>query len=160
VVHLSFFGRRKVYPDGARRRWRNFLIRPIRTQLEICFLSFVLSIGFAALITFAMNQEAQELRNATFQGQTDFSFLSPRLMWMYVGIIVLFFALSFTTLIIFTHRIMGPAYACRRHIQKLLQGDFTTRTRLRKTDSLCELANDLNKLSEYLATHGSISVRE
>jgi signal transduction histidine kinase len=152
MITLPFKLQKKDYPNGARRYWRNFLLPPVRNQLEICLLSTVLSVAFAATVAYAMNYQAEQFRDALLHGETNLAAMSHQLLWISCGLMFLFFVVTFITFIVFTHRIMGPTYAFRRHIQKLIEGDFSFRTSLRRKDRLVELADDLNKLSEHLAS--------
>jgi nitrate/nitrite-specific signal transduction histidine kinase len=140
----------KQLSRSQRRDWRNFLLPPIRNQIEICLLSAVLAIGFAALITITMRWQAEHLRQLLLQEQTDMARFSRHVAWLFGGLIVFFFVVNFVVFVIFTHRIAGPVVAFRRHIHKLIEGDFKARIRLRRRDKLSELAEDLNRLSETL----------
>jgi hypothetical protein len=51
--------------------------------------------------------------------------------------------------VIFTHKLIGPTIAFRRHIRMIAEGKFQYRTKLRKGDAFQEVASDLNKLSEF-----------
>lgn len=49
-----------------------------------------------------------------------------------------------------SHRIFGPSVPIRRHIAKLIEGDYTTRITLRQKDEFKDVAEDLNRLAERL----------
>ena len=66
-----------------------------------------------------------------------------------VGILV-FGLVTLVLWIIYSHRIFGPTVPFRRHIGKLLEGDYTTRIQLRRTDEFKDIAGDLNKLAAKL----------
>jgi signal transduction histidine kinase len=53
--------------------------------------------------------------------------------------------------IIFTHKLVGPTVAFRRHIRMLTEGRYDYRTTLRKGDAFQEVADDLNHLSAHLS---------
>lgn len=53
--------------------------------------------------------------------------------------------------VVFSHRIFGPVVPIRRHVEKLIEGDFSSRIALRSADELKELAADLNRLAEKLS---------
>jgi len=51
---------------------------------------------------------------------------------------------------IYTHRIIGPTVALKRHIRALKDGLYSHRVHLRKHDELKDMAADLNELAEIL----------
>ncbi|MCB1196482.1 hypothetical protein KDK77_09885, partial [bacterium] len=51
-----------------------------------------------------------------------------------------------------THKVAGPIYRFKKHLENIRSGDYESRTKLRKNDLLTDVADDLNKTSEYLAT--------
>jgi len=54
--------------------------------------------------------------------------------------------------LIFSHKIMGPAYAIARDLKRLGSGDLTVRTQLRKGDFHSEVAEAFNATSENLCS--------
>ena len=46
-----------------------------------------------------------------------------------------------------THQTYGPLVPIRRHLKKLIEGDFTGEIHLRKNDELKDIAGDLNELT-------------
>jgi hypothetical protein len=58
--------------------------------------------------------------------------------------------LSVALWILYSHRILGPVVPIRRHIGRLFAKDFESRIHLRKNDELKDIAEDLNRLSEFL----------
>lgn len=55
-----------------------------------------------------------------------------------------------------SHRVAGPLRRVEAHIDQLLQGNFATRTRLRRSDELQVLAEKLNRLSERLQKRAEV----
>jgi len=53
--------------------------------------------------------------------------------------------------LIYSHKIFGPTVPIRRHIHKLLEGDYSSRVHLRDGDELSEIGEELNHLAELLA---------
>lgn len=53
--------------------------------------------------------------------------------------------------IFLSHRIFGPMVPMRRHVQKLIAGDYTSRLKVRTSDEFQDLVHDLNDLAEKLA---------
>jgi signal transduction histidine kinase len=74
-----------------------------------------------------------------------------RVMSGWLAVILLsYLALIVTISIVFTHRLIGPTIAFRRHIRALTEGKYQSRVVLRKGDAFIEVADDLNKLAETL----------
>ena len=50
----------------------------------------------------------------------------------------------------YSFRIFGPLVAVYRHLRALIDGEYTSRVRLRRHDEFTDLANQLNHLAEVL----------
>ena len=69
----------------------------------------------------------------------------------YLGLaIATFIAINVVIAVLYTHRLIGPTIAFRRHVRALSDGRYNARTFLRKGDAFVELAEELNHLSEVL----------
>lgn len=53
--------------------------------------------------------------------------------------------------LVYTHRIFGPIVQIRQHVNRLVNGDYSSRIFLRDNDQFKQLATDLNSLAEKLA---------
>ncbi len=69
--------------------------------------------------------------------------------WIYISS-AFYIALILLIVIWFTHRMVGPTIAFRRHLVRLQKGDFSVKTHLRKGDAFKEVAEALNKLSDVM----------
>jgi methyl-accepting chemotaxis protein len=65
------------------------------------------------------------------------------------GIVCLGFA-TYALWVFYSHAIFGPKVPLERHVGKLIEGDFSSRIHLRRTDEFKKLAADLNRLAEKL----------
>lgn len=69
---------------------------------------------------------------------------------------VMFIQLSFIVILalilwaLYSFRIFGPQVAIERHVQALIDGDYSARVHLRRHDEFIELAERLNRLAESL----------
>ena len=54
-----------------------------------------------------------------------------------------------------THRVVGPLVRIQAVLQQMRQGDYNVHIKLRKGDTLVELANDLNALATTLRSRSS-----
>ena len=69
--------------------------------------------------------------------------------WIYLtffSYIVMTIAVS----VLYTHKLVGPTVAFRRHLSSLCEGRYNARTHLRKGDAFTEVADELNRLSEIM----------
>lgn len=61
-----------------------------------------------------------------------------------ISILILFWGL------LISHRIAGPVYRIEKELQRIADGDFSIRIRLRKKDELVSLAEGINKLLDKI----------
>lgn len=61
-----------------------------------------------------------------------------------------------------THKVAGPLYRFKKHLESMKKGDFSVRTTLRKNDMLTDMANDFNDVSDSMLklVHLDIEVSE
>jgi len=146
----------KILGLDERRKARNLLLRPtLQMKLPLYTLLLSFTFGLLALLLFYIYFEqlyVMMLENTT-QGsylrtavsmQTN-NFLEATSMLL-IGYILLMVAVT----TIYTHRIIGPTVALKRHIRALKDGLYSHRVHLRKHDELKDMAADLNELAEIL----------
>ena len=146
----------KILGCDERRKARNLLLKPsLQMKLPLYTLILSFTFGLVALLLFYVYFEqlyAMMLENTT-QGsylraavrlQTS-NFIEAASMLL-VGYILLMVAVT----TIYTHRIIGPTVALKRHIRALKDGLYSHRVQLRKHDELKDMAADLNELAEIL----------
>lgn len=141
----------------ARRSIKNFVLQPL-WQVKFGLYSLLMSIGFSVLICLVVyinmakfveivleltgvQEELKDLLN---------QYLAPlrnQLIMLLLAYIVIIISIS----IKFTHKLIGPTVAFRRHIAMIAEGNWDYRTKLRDGDAFLEVAQDLNELSETLA---------
>ena len=63
---------------------------------------------------------------------------------------LLYASVVFGSCVRYTQRYVGPLVPIRRHLGALKNGDYSARVRLRRNDSLQEIAQQLNELAESL----------
>jgi methyl-accepting chemotaxis protein len=148
---MSFYSEKLL-----KRRLSNFLLQPI-IQTRIGAYCIILSFVFAGLIAgivyvhlgklfgfiIEMTDAPDEVQNIIL------SYLSSIQTWVYLTLgayILIVLAIS----IWYTHRMVGPMVAFKRHFEALQQGNFSHRTNLRKNDAFHEAAMELNKATEIL----------
>jgi len=139
-----------------KRRIRNFLLQPL-LQVKLGLYSIFLSFLFGATTTFLLYSNFANFVDAVVQ-LTDveddvkdlfLEYWSSTRLWI-VGCAAAYLATTIAVSIIFTHRLVGPTVAFRRHLRSLREGRYQSRTFLRKGDAFSEVADELNLLSEAL----------
>lgn len=140
----------------ARRKLSNLVIdRGALLRLSIPFFIMALvSIGIVFTIRWKVLSALQETE---LQGVENLATMN-KLLGLQVSVTNIgtigLAALALICLMLwiyFSHRIFGPTVPIRRHVQKLSEGDYSSRIHLRSSDELKDLAEDLNHLAEVLA---------
>jgi len=147
----------KISEGGkAKRRVRNFLLQPL-IQVKLGLYSILLAAGFSAAIGGILYVNLAKFAQIVLQ-LTDVedevydllnTYMADTKWWLALAIAV-FLVCNVLVSIIYTHRLIGPSIAFRRHIRNLAEGRFNARTYLRKGDAFVEVADELNHLSEVL----------
>ena len=140
------------------RRWSNFLLQPgIQTRLGLFSIvlslvfsisvCFVLALSFGDLIrTILELTEAKGEMEAILKG-----YLFETQFWIY-GLLTLYITATIGVSIWFTHRMVGPTIAFKRHLAELGKKNFHYRTTLRKGDAFSDVADALNRHSDDLVS--------
>lgn len=138
------------------RSIRNYALQPL-LQVKLGLYSVLLSLIFGLAISGILYVNLAKFSDIILQltGVEDEvkdllnQYIAPAKVQ--VGIAVLIYVLTnLIVTIVFTHRLIGPTVAFRRHIRMIAEGNLKYRTILRKGDAFNELADDLNKLSSQL----------
>ncbi len=139
-----------------KRRIRNFLLQPllqVKLGLYAIFLSFsfVLIVGFLVYSNFANFVDAVVQLTDVEDDVKDLflEYWAGTRVWILACSLIYLFA-TIVVSVIFTHRLVGPTVAFRRHVRSLREGKFQARTFLRRGDAFMEVADELNLLSEVL----------
>ena len=143
----------------AKRRVRNFLLQPL-LQVKIGLLSILLSVLFAASLAgllyfnfFPLIETVLKMTDADEEVRDFFwDEWRSKQIWVYLSFAVYLLG-QIGISILYTHRLVGPTYAFRRHIRSVAEGRFHVRTYLRKGDGFSEVADELNYLSEVMERH-------
>ncbi|MBQ49949.1 MAG: hypothetical protein CMP10_21395 [Zetaproteobacteria bacterium] len=143
----------------VKRRLRNILLQPL-VQVKLGMYSICLAFLFSIVIMtllymnfyrfYDMVLELTDLREEVsmlLQG-----YIMDATGWLLTTVIV-YLIMNIAISVYYTHRLVGPTYAFRRHIDLLRNGEFDSRVQLRKGDAFEEVANDLNDLASQLDTN-------
>jgi nitrogen fixation/metabolism regulation signal transduction histidine kinase len=146
-------------PEPTRRMRRSptgFVVN--RRQVVLALYSVLIGGAFAAGVLGVMNSARARATalamdmvadDAALQGAIDGSFQQT---YPWVALLALLFvAGNVAVTVLYTHRIVGPAVAFRRHVRDLIEGRYDAKLKLRPNDDFAQLASDLNELSETMA---------
>lgn len=140
----------------AKRRLRNFLLQPllqVKIGLYSIFLSLLFAIAVASMLYFNFFPLIETVLKMTDADEEVREFFleqwRAKQIWVYLTFFIYLLA-QISMSVLYTHRLVGPTYAFRRHIRSLAEGRFNSRTYLRKGDAFYEVADELNHLSEVL----------
>lgn len=139
-----------------KRKLSNFLLQPL-LQIRLGLYSIILSLVFCLSLVgmFYVNfyrfydlvLELTDLRDEVTEILQ--SYLHGMIGWLVIGTSI-YFTITVVISIFFTHRLVGPTYAFRRHIREIKNGNYSSRVVLRKGDAFQEVAEDLNELAMTL----------
>jgi methyl-accepting chemotaxis protein len=138
------------------RSLRNFLLQPL-IQVRLGIYSILLALVFSVMVGgllylnffrfYDMVLELTDLREEVTALLADY--ISNTTWWL-GGSIAVYLLTNITLSIVYTHKLVGPTYAFRRHIANLKRGEYASRVVLRRNDAFTEVADDLNTLAEAL----------
>lgn len=140
----------------AKRKAKNFLLQPL-LQVKIGLYAIILSIlfsiamfailwsNFSGLINsiVLMTDAEDEVREIFMQ------YWKGTQLWLYLTVAIYLIA-TVGMSVLYTHKLVGPTIAFRRHIRSIAEGRYNARTYLRKGDAFAEVADELNRLSEMM----------
>lgn len=135
------------------RSVKNYALQPY-LQIKLGLYSVILSVIFAAVITailyFNLGKLSEiilELTGVPDEVRDLFQQYVNPAIYQILATIAVYVVANIAIAILFTHRLIGPTIAFRRHVKMISEGKYQHRTILRKGDSFTELADDLNRLS-------------
>lgn len=147
-----------VADDRPKRKLSNYFLQPL-LQIKLGFYAIILAFGFCTLIVGVFYINFYRLYDMILE-LTDLraevtailhSYIENLVTWIGLATLV-YLACTVLMSVFLTHRLVGPTFAFRRHIQQLIKGNYQSRVCLRKRDAFAEVAEDLNQLAETLET--------
>ena len=143
-------------PQIEMRKVKNFFLQPL-LQARIGIYYILLSIGFTIVLFLLVYRDFHEFYQLVLE-LTDLreevtEILQEHISGMLGWVLTIFSIFLFATValsVYFTHHLVGPTYAFRRHISNLCHGNYASRVTLRQKDAFIEVAEDLNHLAETL----------
>jgi hypothetical protein len=141
------------------RKLINLLLQPV-VQLRIGMVNAIISLVFVVGVGWyswdRLHQIMDVITTLTQADEEISNLISGYLTSVasvVVGATIVFVCLTLIATIWMTHKLVGPSVAFRRMIANLIEGKFGTRVVLRKGDAFSEVADDLNRLSDYLTRY-------
>jgi hypothetical protein len=148
------------------RDLRNYLLEPsvqIRPGIYAIVLGTLFVVGCLGVLYAGYVRVLPQLLDLTeekdaVQAAIAGSFRQTSLYLLLLS--VLFMVCTVAVSVVYTHRLVGPTYAFRRHLRSLRLGHYEVRTILRKDDAFADVAQDLNDLAAHLEqTRGASAAR-
>lgn len=145
----------------AKRTVKNYLLQPL-LQVKLGLYCIILAVLFAVALGAILYFNFAGLINSIIlmtdaEAEVRDIFLSywrDTQMWLYLSVGVYLVA-TVAISVVYTHKLVGPTIAFRRHLRNLAEGRFNSRTHLRRGDAFSEVADELNHLSEVLERKNS-----
>lgn len=146
----------KIPDPHAKRRIKNFILQPlvqIKLGIYTILLSFIVVIALTWFLysllypLYDMVLELTDLREQVDIVQASYLLKAG---WIIGGSLIFYLVVTIAISIYYTHKLVGPTFAFRRHIGALIKGDYTSRVNLRRGDAFGEVAQDLNELAQTL----------
>lgn len=164
--HSNQFNTPPQVVQQPQRYIRNYLLNPF-FQLKIAFYSILLTFLFCIACTGALYLNISEaldfILTLTDVPETAQEVLSSQLWatsrWILFLSVLYLLSMSLIA-VLYTHKMIGPNVAFKRHVEALLMGDYKARTFLRKGDAFDEVATSLNALSKALEERLNNSAEE
>lgn len=141
---------------NGQRSAKNYLLKPM-VQVRLGIYSIVLGVLFAGgtlgVLYSALARVYNQLLALIVEKGEAARIVEQQFRETAVYLVVLsvvFVVGTVAVSVLYTHRLVGPTFAFRRHLRSLLEGRYEVRTALRRHDAFQEVAEDLNALSERL----------
>ncbi len=140
----------------AKRRVKNFMLQPL-LQVKLGIYSILLSTLFALAIAAIMYHNFHDFVGSIItltdapEEVTDMfaDYWRGTRIWIFLSFAI-YLAATVLLSVLYTHKLVGPTIAFRRHIRSITEGRYNARTYLRKGDAFAEVADELNRLSEVM----------
>jgi len=138
------------------RKFKNLLLKPllqVKLGLYSILMSSVFVVTFCSVLLVSFHHLFELILDFTDLRQEVIDVIQSGLYgiagWLFL-IVAVYFLASVLLSVVYTHRLIGPTIAFRRHIRALADGDYDSRINLRKNDAFVEVAEELNTLAEVL----------
>jgi len=138
------------------RSWRNILV-DTETQTNLFYWYLGLSAFFCLIIgivvLWGMGESFNQILTiAEIEPEIKDIFIANwfETKWLILVFIITYIISVAVLTFVYTHRMLGPSKAFKRHLKAMINGDFSGRINLRKHDAFKEIAGLLNELTNKL----------
>jgi methyl-accepting chemotaxis protein len=128
-----------------------YLSPPVQTRYALINVASII-VGMSALSILAFHKLPVYIDSAVnaVPLEVEPNAVISYVLWSFICVTVGVCLFSFLLSILVTHRMVGPVYVFERHIQNLINGDYSSRITLRKHDEFKPLSILLNRVAEKL----------
>lgn len=141
---------------NSSRKIRNFILKPdiqLAFAINIIALSMFFALGVGFVVYYQLGDFIQNiLAQSDFDGQRLALFQKDwdmTTLWLIV-FIAAYVMTTVVMCVIYTHKMLGPSIAFKRHIQSLISQNYLSRVNLRDGDAFEDVAESLNELAATL----------
>lgn len=138
------------------RKIKNYLLQPllqIKLGLYIIIFTTIFFIIFVGVIAYNFQELFNIILDSVTHTESVLHPINQKLHgisgWL-VFLMAIYWLAVLIIVIIYTHKLIGPMIAFRKHIYELIKGNYQSRINLRKKDAFWEVAEDLNLLAQTL----------
>jgi hypothetical protein len=142
--------------DTYQRNFKNYALQPL-LQIKLGLYCILLSLAFATAMTMIIYMNLNKFFIIVLELTGVESEVRDLLMQYFepvkyqIGVaLVVYIAATLIVSLTYTHKLVGPTIAFRRHLFMLRQNKYDHRTTLRENDAFQEVADELNNLSSHL----------
>lgn len=115
----------------------------VSTAVSVGLLVSIAKIGYSARLSALLDAVAADTQQHLVYLAEDFAVTTALVALLYASVV-------FGSCIRYTQRFVGPLVPICHHLRALKRGDYSSRVRLRRNDSLQQIARELNELAEIL----------
>lgn len=139
----------------SRRKVKNVVIDgPALLRFSVPFFALLIgALSVIQIISWKMSSSIGQIELSDAGANANIAFLSQLASEVTTTAMygIAFLGLvTYVLWIYYSHAIFGPMIPLERHVGKLLEGDYSSRVNLRRSDEFKKLAAELNRLAEKL----------
>lgn len=129
--------------------------------ITVCFL-VIAAIFIAGLLSFNLalylenRESSMKIYGARLESQDEIVLLERMLVvkpiifrYLLIGGIFSIIIMAIT-LVYYSHRLAGPVYHLKKHLEEMIKGNYNEKLHFRKNDEFKHLADTINKLQDKL----------
>jgi nitrogen fixation/metabolism regulation signal transduction histidine kinase len=115
----------------------------VATAVSAGLVVAIAKIGYSTRLSALLDAVTPEAQDHLVYLAEDFAVTTALVALLYASVV-------FGSCIRYTQRFVGPLVPICHHLRALKKGDYSSRVRLRRNDSLQQMARELNELAEIL----------